>query len=372
VNIKIKLRIILFLCFLLINYANAAEIIVNGSIDELYDDNINSSSTNPESDWITSMTLGVTARSELRQLDVNLSGNINQRYSVKHEESNANYQDMMISINKSFSENVSLSITDSLQHYPESKSFSTLFGRSEENTGYLSNSFSSNLTVYVSKEIFLGGVYTYSTMNNDSNTIPDSVLHNPGGNIGYIFNSANTVRVGYLYTLMKYNNDSHSRGDRGYIEYVKLFTPQLQSVLQGGYDYITTEDGQRLSSMYMFSLIDDIDNKNQMNITYIKENTISNISNDIFENWRVEGSLRREINERTRISMSLFYGQGTYQLSRVTEKLRGASAALAFTVTEFLSFTFGYTYVWRNSIAPASGETAYNRNQYSIGLSAVY
>ena len=83
-------------------------------------------------------------------------------------------------------------------------------------------------------------------------------------------------------------------------------------------------------------------------------------------------ALVREISERTGINMSLFYGEGTYQISGITDKLAGASVAFAFAVSEFVNFTFGYTFTRSSSADPGSEEITYNRNQYSIGLSAAY
>lgn len=348
------------------------EVIFHGRVDELYDDNSNASGTEPKSDWVTNLMLGINLMSEMRELDVQLSGNVYQQYCVKNKERNSNYQDMMLSIKKSFSENVSLSLTDAFQHYPESKSFTTLFGQSDEGTGYMSNNGSVNLSVYVTSELFFNADYTNSIMKNDSSTMTDSVLHNGGGSIGYSFDSANIVQAGYMYNLMKYDDGDQSTGHRGYAQYEKFLTRQLRSILLGGYDYIKTTEGIVKSSRWIATLVDDVDKNNQLEISFLKENTISNISNDIFDNWRVSGSLRREISERTSVSASAFYGEGTYKYSKISDKLIGASIALSFDVTEFVNFNMGYTHTRSKSNTPGIEENAYNRNQVSAGLSAVY
>lgn len=209
-------------------------------------------------------------------------------------------------------------------------------------------------------------------MNNDSTVLIDSVYNSYNGSLGYNFNSANIVRAGYMYSLMKYDDGNESRGDREYAEYEKYYTKQFRSLLQGGYDYIKTSNGESLNTRWMASLIDDVNKNNQLNITYLKENTISNIYNDTFKNWNISANLRREISDRTGINISLFYGKGSYDISRVTVKLGGVSIILGFIVNEFVNFNIGYNYTRNSSTAPASEENIYYRNQVSLGLSAVY
>ena len=348
------------------------EMVLHGRIDEVYNDNVNTSGTDSQSDWLTNAMIGIDFVSEIRSVDISLTGNLYQQYSVENEERNVTYQDLMFALNKNFSENVTFGLSDVLQHYPESRSFGVLFGRSDANTGYLSNNFTTGLTVYATGKLFFTGVYSNGIMNNDSDTMSDTVLHNPGGSIGYSFDTANIVRLSYLYTLMKYDNGNSNRGDRGYIEYEKYYTKQLRSILHGGYDYIRTAEGEGLSNRVMISIIDDVDKNNQLDISYLKEKTISNISNDIFDNWRISGTLTRDISERVAISLTLFYGIGTYQISKITEKLGAASIGLSFVVTEFVNFNIGYNYTRSNTKAPGIEENSYNRNQISVGLSAVY
>jgi len=354
------------------NHAPAMEIILQGRADELFDDNINSSNNKPESDWVTNLMLGLEFKSEMRGLDFNLSGNVYQRYYIDHHENNANYQDVTLNLNKSITETSSFKITDVFQHYPDPESFSAMFGRTETTSGYLSNKFSTGLSAYVTKGLFFDVLYINSILKNKSDAMVDTVLHNPRGDIGYSFDSANILRAGYMYSLMKYEDGKQSKGNKEYAEYEKYFTKQFRTILHGGYEYITTSDGVSSGPRWMVSIIDDVDKNNQLNITYLKETAISDTTNDTFNNWSITGSLRQEISERTRINLSLFYGQGTYKISKVENKLAGVSTSIAFIVNEFVNFNIGYNHTWNNTKTPGLEVTAYHRNQASAGLSATY
>ncbi len=371
-KINLKKKILPVIIVLVSIRVFAFEMVVQGRIDEMYDSNINASSTEPESDWTTNLMAGLAINSELRELDISLAGNIYQRLSFGHRENNMSYQDLLFSLNKSFSENVVFRMADSFENYPQSRSFGSLFGRSDAATGYTNNTFSTGLSVYVTKQIFIEGSYSNGILNNDSSLMVDSLYHNPGGDIGYCYDTANIFKVGYFYTLMKYDNGTQSRGDRGFIEYDRDFTKQMRLALQTGYDYITNNQGQALSTRWMASLIDDVDQNNQLNISYLKESTISNVYNDTFQNWRISGSLIREVSERTRVNFTIFYGVGTYEISGVSDELAGASAALSFIVTEFINFNVGYSFTWSRNVTPGSIENEYNRNQIFAGLSGAY
>ncbi len=368
---KIIINSILILFVSGVGHLYAMEIIIQGEANETYDQ-VDSSQAGTEHDWITNIILGITARSEIRALDFDLSGNIYQRLSATDPDNNSNSQDLVFSLNKDFSENVTLEIEDNFQNYPEPSNFSALFGRSDDNDGYLANSLMVNLAVYVTAKLFFDVSYNYAIMNNDSDQMSDSILHNPEGNIGYNINSSNIVRLGYAYQLMKYNNDEKIRGDRGYAEFEKHFTEQLSSVLQGGYDYLSSNQGESLSTRWMVSILDDVDENNHLNISYTKESTISNITNDVFKNWTIAGSLVREISERFSFNLSLFYGMGSYQYSGVEEKLCGVSTGISYVINDFINCVFSYSYTWNKSVFPASENITYNRNIFSAGLSAVY
>lgn len=369
---KIILYLILLLILFLVNFVSAMEIILQGSVNETYDDNINTSGSAPESDWLTNIMLGITARSEVRAFDFDFSGHVYQRLSANHAENSSNSQDLAGSFNKDFSENVSFGISDVFQNYPEAGSFGVLFGRGDDNSGYKSNTANINLNIYLTQKLFLAGMYTNGIMKNDSYQLSDSVSHNPGGAIGYSFNTANILRFGYLYQLMKYDNGEKIRGDSGYAQYEKYFTKQLRSLILAGYDYIDSDQGQSLSKRWMASLIDDVDETNQLNITYEYGSAISNILNDILKNWTIRGTLSRQISNRVIMNMSIFYGEGTYEISGIKDKLFGASVNAAYIVTDFINLDIGYIFTWSSSEDPGADEIKYDRNQFSIGLSALY
>jgi len=369
---KIKIIIFAAIALIVVNEAFALEFIVRGNVNEMYDDNTNTSPDNPESDWITNMMLGAALRSEGRSREFELSANVYQQYSFNNEENRSNYQDLGLSINKALGERVNVTIEDVFQRYPESKSFGTLFGRSEDDTGYISNDFSAGFSVDMTRHFFFGVLYNNGIMKNNSDTMADSVSHNPGGYLGYNINSSNILRGGYMYTLMKYDDGNTRRGDRGYGEYEHHFTEQLRAVLHGGYDYNDSNEGQSLSSRWMASVVNDIDESNRLNITYLKESTISNIVNDTLNNWRISCSLGRMVSERTGAGLTLFYGKGTYEISGAKEELAGVSFALSYIVTDFINFNAGYNYTWNSSTETGSDEVSYKRNQAFAGLTVQY
>ena len=372
VNIKILIIIILSFCIFICEQAQAVEFIARGRANEMYDDNINTSPEDPESDWVTNLMLGVALRSEGRTREFELSGNLYQRFYISHEEMNEFYQDMILSINKSFTENITLVISDTFQNYPSAQSFGAMFERGEDDEGYMRNDFASGLTFQLTRKLFFTGVYNNTILKNDNRTIADSVLHSPGAIIEYYFNSANIVRAGYMYSLMKYDDGSESKGERGYVEYEKFFTNQLRGIVNGGYDYVRMADGESLNTRYMASLIDEIDERNELNISFLKESTISNITNDTLNNWRISAAFECEVSSRTSVDMTLFYGEGVYEVSRVRDKLGGFSSNLSFAVSEFVDFEAGYTFVYSSSKRPGLDEASYNRNQVYVGVSGEY
>ncbi len=370
-NKTTKFKIVIIICLSIVMPAAAFDYIFNGSIDETFDDNVNSSSSDSESDWITNMAIGLGIRSEGRRFEFDFIGNVYQQINLKNSDNNANSQDLALSINSAFTENISLQLSDAFQHYPESRDFNTMFSRGDAGTAYISNVFSSQLSVDVTKQLFFDLQYNNRIMENSSSSLSDSVQHNPGIDAGYYINTSNIIRAGFMKFYMNYDNGGRQEQDRGYAEYELHFTDQTAAVLHGGYDYTDSTEGQSLDTRWRVSVTDNVDKKNRLSIVYLKENTISNIINDTFDNWSITGSLARDISLRINTGLSAFYGSGSYRVSGVKESLAGASLSLSYAVTEFISFNLGYTHTWNNSES-GGDKTGYHRNQASAGLSALF
>ena len=135
----------------------------------MYDDNINTSQDDPETDWITNIVLGAAIRSEGRTRELELAGNIYQSYHLRNEEANDFYQDLVLAINKTLTENIAIMLGDTLHHYPAAQSFDAMFERSEADEGYLRNDFSSGITLHVTRSLFLGATYNNSILKNAFN-----------------------------------------------------------------------------------------------------------------------------------------------------------------------------------------------------------
>ncbi len=373
-----SIKLLTFILFLLIftfNHVSALEFIISGQVYETYDDNIFSSSEDPESDWITDIILGLGIKSERREFEMLISGNLYQQYYVNNSDQNGLYEDLSASLEKSFSQTVTISLEDTFEHYPESETFGALFGKSEEqNSEYISNYFTSELSINMTRQFAVGFSYNNTVVKNEEDIMPDSVLHEPGGYFAYSFNSANILKAGYIYGRMKYDSGNKIISHRGYGDYQRYFTRQFYSVLSGGYDYIREDATDVVSKSYMGSLsfIDDVDKNNQLDLTFLKERSVSSVDEDIFDSWEISLALKRDISERASADLSLFYGEGTYKESDITNKLAGASASLSFAVTEFISFFAEYSYTWSSTEVPDSDESSYDRNQVSAGISGEY
>ena len=371
-NIKILIIALLTFTIFVVQQVQALEFIMKGRVNEMYDDNINTSPDNPESDWVTNMIFGMALKSEGKVSELALAGNIYQKYCVSHENMNDFYQDLMFAVNKRFYESFSIKVSDTLNHYPSAQSFDTLFGGSESTGGYLQNDFASGLTVYTTMGLFFTGVYNNSIRRNDSDIILDSFFNSPGAIAGYYFNSANIVRIGYQYSLMKYEDNSETKGQRNYAEYEMRLTSQIWGIVEGGYDYVENTAGESLNSRYRISLMKIVDERNQFDISFLKESTISNINNDTFNFWRISGSLKREVSSRTSINIAMFYGDGVYEESKVRDKLGGVSFGVALAFSESMNFNAGYIFSWSKVDNPEISETSYRRNQVYIGVSGEY
>ncbi len=118
------------------------------------------------------------------------------------------------------------------------------------------------------------------------------------------------------------------------------------------------------------SVIGQIDDKTTSNISYLKGDEISSDREDLFRNWRVTGSLTRELSEDLSGSISGFYGQGKFISIDVTDSLLGGSINLYY---EFwrdkkgmnISGDIDYSY---SNLDSTDENRSYSRNGVTLGL----
>ena len=122
------------------------------------------------------------------------------------------------------------------------------------------------------------------------------------------------------------------------------------------------------------TLISQMDEKTSGSLAYSQGVQINSNTDDVFENWRITGSLSRSVLEDMKSSFSTFYGKGDYSSTSVSDTLMGASVSLSYNFWQgkrgsSMNGNLGYSYSNLESTNEARG---YTRNSINTSLKLAF
>jgi hypothetical protein len=385
-NMK-KLNIIFFLLPLLI-FASISKtladgLILQGSVSEMYDDNINNSNDNPETDYITNLTLGLGVKLEGKTQTLQLLGHINQQLYYKNSSLNNNAQDLILNYIKEFSSRDKFTLNDTFQHYPEPRDFSAMYGQPAGRNSYYTNLLSLAFDKDLISDFSINLHYANEITRVSGGTANNSMSNSAGSALNYSFNAFNIAFIFYDYKITKYesgngngngqeNNTQHTAG----VGYQHFFTKQLSLTSRVGFNYIKSQDDTQYAPYFLLSIIDTIDENNTINISVTRSYQTTLLTDTVYDSWIFSALFTRQVSARMTFSLSTFYQYGTIvsSLSNEESSLFGLNTFVNYYLNEniFVSAKYTYTKASNKQTNPSSSKSEYDRNQIELSANAAY
>ena len=348
------------------------DITINGGVIETYDDNINFAHEDKQADFITGLGLSIGVKYKGRRRSLDLTGNINQRFHAKVRDTKSSSENLTLNFKNEFSERDRLSLKDTFSHTHTAASFEeeflTIRGRRER----FNNSFNLNYSRDISEHFtaiarYTNGLNKITEVEGDQS---DSYANKAGLELDYLYSVATTFLVSYAFATTSYKNSGNNSTHTIATGMRKYLTRRLYLDGKVGIDFITSINNKKtVKNAIEVSLTDEIDENTVAKLAFMRRDSTTSDTGDIFSNWRIIGSLKKQLSERFNSSFSGFYGQGKTVSTGITNKFLGASGAISYEFTEHLAGDFSYAY----SIFDSSDETGgYNRSTASIGLTTVF
>ena len=341
-------------------------------VSETFNDNINNSDGNEEYDFITTLQAGIMLTSDWRAHTLSFSTNVYQDiYSRDFEQSN-NSQDAQINYNRPLSRRSSITINDTFSHYPEPRTYDYMFGVTGGRNTYYTNILSINYQRYFTRFLGFNAHYQNNFTWYTSNETPDSRYNLGGASINYDWSSYNSTSIQYEFTYTEYDTGEKIPLHTAMLGHRFNFTNQLYTNLGAGFDYTVTADGEERSPHFLVSLIDDIDRRNQLNITFTKNYTMTPYEDDVFEQWQVSCTFTRQIYDRLGGNLNAFYGEGEYITTGIENMLIGFSIGFNYIIREEINGSINYTYTQNDTYTPDEPDTGYSVNTFSVSVNATF
>jgi len=348
------------------------DIKIQGTILEMYDDNIRFAHEDKEADFITSLVLGLGVTYEGRRRNLSFTSNINRSLHYKFSDIKSSSENLTLNFKNEFSERDRLSLKNTFSHTHTAVSFEEEFlsirGRRERFNNNFNLNYIRNISEHFTAIARYGNVLNKITeVEGDQR---DSYTNRAGLELDYLHSVATTFLLSYAFTTTRYKDSGDNSTHTFATGIKKYLTRRLYLDGRVGIDFITSANNKdTVKNAIEVSLTDEIDENTVAKLTFIRRDRTDSDTDDIFSNWRITGNLKKQLSERLNGSLSGFYGQGEFSSTGITDKLLGASGTISYEFTEHLAGNFSYVY----SILDSSDETrGYSRNTASIGLTTVF
>ncbi|MCC6325245.1 MAG: outer membrane beta-barrel protein [Candidatus Brocadia sp.] len=364
-----------FLDSLSYNYKGFEMQVAGVSIGEEYDDNVTFSKDDRKEDFITSLGLGLSAKYEGKLRSLELRGNIIGRIFSQNSDFTNLTEDLNVTFKNEFSRYSRMSVRNKFEHSDEPLFFredyyTQQFGRGQGRFEYFQNDFYIDYARDVTKQLTLIAKYNNVIDLLSGQDYQDSLLNKAGVEAGYIFSSTTTSLFSYDFANRRFQDESHASIHTVTTGIKQFITEKLAFDGRTGLNYIDSFDNDHFTKpVFMTSLIYQKDTDTIARLSFEKKHETSRYEEDIFDNWRTTASVSRQLLERLRGSLSVFYGEGEYLILDTKNKLLGANSAFVYDIARNLKGNFTYTFT-RSDDDP--GTFYYTKNTVFFGLTAEF
>lgn len=343
---------------------------VKGSVSTAYDDNVTFVREDKKSDNVTNVLIGLGAKQEGKTYRLNMEGNLTQHLFADNSSFNNNSQDMNIDFQKELSPYDRFSIANKFVHAEEPRSFEDDFGRTSGRYSYYRNIFDAQYTRDLSKHVSIQGRYgneNYSASREDAR---DSLLHRVGFDVNYIKSSATAFLLGYDFTTRHIDAGGNAVVHALAAGFRHFLTKQLYLDTRAGVSFVEAFDGSNTAEpSVIVALTNDFSETDSAGLSYRKTSTPSSYTADIFDSWQVTASLSRQLLERLKMAVSVFFGEGDFQALSINDKQTGVNTRLSYDVRENVTAFLAYT---RSEVDSNVDTRSYGRNWVEVGVRVVF
>ena len=346
------------------------EVKLRGGVSETYDDNVNYSSINKKSDFITQPHIGFVADYEGKTATVTATGNIYQDFYAKENNLNRNWQNLSIKAQADISKFDRMTAGESFSHTYEPRDFEDEFGRTRGRYSSYRNRVNLGYTRDISERIKLALRYANEYNDYSIKEIANSFMNTAGVEGSYIVSSDLSFVGAYDFLIREFDPGSSAKTNTLSGGLRKYLTKQLYFDGMAGVDFIDSyNDTNFTRPMFSVSVTDDINDRTRATLSFNKSNSTVSYSEDLFNQWRVSTGLSHKLSQKLGGNISVFYGRGEYTGSGVINKLIGSSAGLTYDINDNWKATANYSYRHETSTATLGG---YLKNRVTLGLTAEF
>ncbi len=349
---------------------NATDWDLKASVKTGYDSNITYVNDDEREDFMTNILLGLGLRHQGKTSSLRLEGQVVQQLFARYHSFNNSALSLNADFRKELSANHRLALTDQFSHSEEPRSFEEEFGRAPGRYSLSRNVFHTDFAHDVSKQ------WTHIiNFDNEVNIfsrddLHDSVLNRLGWEGDFSLDSANVLKGIYQISYQDYESDFSVLTNSLAGGYRHYFSADLYLDLLSGVDFIDVNRGSDYTRpRYSAALTKELNETTKMGFAYERRYTTTAFEQDIFDAWKVSVNYIKELTQRLRGALRVFYGKGEYQARDRRDELLGTSWNLSYDLNPHTIIELNYQY---STVDSNQNNSDYIKNTIFLGISVLF
>jgi hypothetical protein len=351
-------------------HADEFEVKVRAAAKQLFDDNINYSEKNRNTDFISTLSAGASLNYEGKRTQAEFAADVTQQLYWDLTENNNTSEHLSLVLNHQLTKYDSIQITDTFTHAYDPGSFDEQFGRVSGRYSYYSNQFGLGYMREFSEQLSAKVNYGYDVETTSREDLFDSFVNRVSLEGSYALSSKSIMFTTYEY----HNRELESVGNASVNTFGggwrQNFTEQLSLEGRAGIDLIDSYNGEELTEpMWKLTLIDRLTETHSAILSFTQRYSTNAYTDDIFNSWRVSGGITSQLSKKVLGSATAFYGRGEYDSTGIEDNLFGGQAALSYDLYKNYNLDLSYSYSQTTSNL---NSREYRKNVVFLGVSGAF
>jgi len=340
---------------------------VAGTVSETYDNNITIVNDDTKKDFITNLAVNIAAGYEGKNTAFELSADVAQHFFAHY----SNFDSISVDLNGNLTQTLSkydrITLKDIFIRAQEAASLADQFGNTTTGRyNYILNRFFLGYGHDFTSQFTTNFQYSNEVYQPSRSDLSDSFVNHFGIEGDYTVSPATILVFGYDYYERNFDPGGSASVNMITASLKEYLTKQAYLLFKAGYEFIGSYNGKDYNKpLFVASLVDDISPNTRWYITYKKEYDTNYYTNDIFNYWEAMAGLTRQVNKRTGLTLSGFYGEGKYPNIGLRDTLEGATIGLSYDIKENVKATLSYTF---SKVDSNDRSHEYVRDVYNLGV----
>jgi len=342
-----------------------AEIKPSIAVTGSYDDNVSYAQRNEQSDFITRIAPGISARYDAKDFRWDMYADIARETFAHYSRFDNTSEHFKFNASAELSKHERINLSEKFAHTYEPANFEQAFARTLGRYSYYTNDIAVEYIRDLTRQMSIHTTYSNELDLVSTTGMSDSYLNKLAVQLDYVYSSATTYSTELMFAHRDFDPGSHINQLRWDAAMTYNFTKLTYVKFTAGLDNFSTQSKDYARPVFIAAVDHQMGKNADAGISLMKQYELNSYSQELFDCWRADSFMNYRFTEKLTGRLNAYFGQGTYVQSRIDEKFIGSEVLFQYELARntVIDCTYAFT---QNSSNDADRE--YTKNRVSCGF----